>query len=191
MHNHSAKKVPLIEKSIESYGTALRVLPELEPEPKAEMGKGSKGRINTSRSTEERKEQGDGKNLEEDVNRPATTVHTTPKHCRSTSSSLTPSPLRIRKISVSFTADTNSWLLQRSVERYNAQLLSFAAQLRRHVEIVSELYHWTVKAQRMEYASEEMETRVERLRANGWKRERFDSGRYEALGRMAWVELGV
>ncbi|MCJ1298490.1 hypothetical protein MMC08_001280 [Hypocenomyce scalaris] len=104
--------------------------------------------------------------------------------------------------SVAFSVSTSVWLQSRSLDRYNAHLASFADMLDYHIRVVDTLIRDTETAQANRYtctrlpsyADEETKVadrrvRIERLKAKGWKRERFAPGRYQELCERALAEL--
>lgn len=88
------------------------------------------------------------------------------------------------------------------MDRYNAHLISFAGMLDYHLRVIDTLLHDTKTALANRYtcirlpsfADEEakaadLRVRTERLKAGGWKRERFAPERYQDLCERALAEL--
>lgn len=102
-----------------------------------------------------------------------------------------------------FTRSTSSWLHSRIYERYNASLATFADMLANHIKTVDALIQkaekahatrYDIKRQLSFYGDEEakaadIKARVLRLRAVGWRRERFRPERYQDLCEAALAEL--
>lgn len=119
-----------------------------------------------------------------------------------------PDPLRIRKKTVHFpptpprshpspppSSPTHS---TPSAAAYNTHLISFATTLQTRIHAVETLLHRTDVAQRngrrgaggdVDGQGEGREARIARLRAGGWRRERFVAGRYEEVCARALAEL--
>lgn len=118
----------------------------------------------------------------------------------------TPRPTRPISVasakSVTFAPSTSTWLQERSLDRYNAHLISFASMLDHHIRVVDTLLDDVKIAQANRYtctrlpsyADEETKTadlrvRIGELKAKGWKRERFAPERYQELCERALAEL--
>lgn len=90
------------------------------------------------------------------------------------------------------TAD--SFLHARSVHHYCTVLSSLQRQIASHLEWLERDIAAAENPKPTQILSEEMRalelrTRIERLRANGWKRQRFDFRRYEALRESAIADI--
>lgn len=90
------------------------------------------------------------------------------------------------------TAD--SFLYARSVHHYCTVLAGLQRQIASHLEWLERDLAAAENPKPPQVLSEEMRnlelrTRIERLRANGWKRERFDFQRYEALRERALEDI--
>jgi len=124
---------------------------------------------------------------------------TPPKH-----PPFTPTPIPAnRPQSITFTPSTSTWLRSRIYERYNASLATFAEMLANHIESVNALIQkaeeghatrYTVKRMLSFYGDEEakaadIKARILRLRAVGWRIERFEPERYQDLCAAALGEL--
>lgn len=118
-----------------------------------------------------------------------------PQHCAS--------PPDSRPTSIAFCASVDSWLQTRSYERYNNRLASFAEVIANHISTVDVLIRKTREVQNARYFTkrlasygEDEETRaanlrfrIARLKASGWKMERFAPERYQDLCARASAEL--
>lgn len=96
-----------------------------------------------------------------------------------------------------------TWLQNRHIERYNSYLAEFSAMLANHLESVRTTILSTKEAQATKYGNMRMVSygddeeakaadlrdRIQRLKATGWSRDRFDSSRYERLCEAALAEL--
>ncbi|KAK4083546.1 uncharacterized protein Triagg1_1208 [Trichoderma aggressivum f. europaeum] len=90
------------------------------------------------------------------------------------------------------TAD--SFLHARSVHHYCTVLSSLQRQIASHLEWLERDIAAAENPKPAQILSEEMRalelrTRIERLKANGWKRQRFDFRRYEALRESAMADI--
>lgn len=90
------------------------------------------------------------------------------------------------------TAD--SFLRARSVHHYCTVLSGLRRQIASHLEWLERDIAAAEEPKPLQALSEEMRAldlraRIERLRANGWKRERFDFRRYEALRESALADM--
>ncbi|MCJ1286685.1 hypothetical protein MMC26_006031 [Xylographa opegraphella] len=104
---------------------------------------------------------------------------------------------------VTFSEGTTTWLQDRATQRYSTYAAEFEPMLLRHVEVVDMLIESTMKVQADRYAGKrsassnddgeasggERRARLERLKANGWTRERFRPERYQDLCARALAEL--
>ena len=112
-------------------------------------------------------------------------------------------PSDSRPTSVTFSTSVDSWLQARSSERYNNSLAAFADIIANHISAVDVLIQKTQGVQNARYFTkrlasygEDEETkaanlrfRIARLKANGWKMERFAPERYQELCARALAEL--
>ena len=113
-----------------------------------------------------------------------------------------PTPPRLRPASISL-SDTSDWLRRCSLERYNSHLASFASMLANHVSNIESLILKTREAQSMRYFAKrlasygedetakaaDLKARAVRLKAAGWRRERFRPEKYQELCDRALEEL--
>ena len=97
----------------------------------------------------------------------------------------------------------DSWLQARSHERYNNHLASFAEAIAAHISTVDNLIQKTQKMQNARYFTKRLASygedeesraadlrfRIARLKASGWKMQRFAPGRYQELCARALAEL--
>jgi hypothetical protein len=88
----------------------------------------------------------------------------------------------------------DSFLHARSVHHYCTVLASLQRQITSHLEWLERDIAAAESPKPPHLLSEEMRglelrTRIERLRANGWKRQRFDVRRYEALRERALADI--
>ncbi|KAM0481345.1 hypothetical protein ACHAPX_003449 [Trichoderma viride] len=88
----------------------------------------------------------------------------------------------------------DSFLHARSVHHYCTVLASLQRQITSHLEWLERDLAAAEKPQPPQIPSEEMRnlelrTRIERLKANGWKRQRFDVRKYEALRERALEDI--
>ena len=104
---------------------------------------------------------------------------------------------------VTFSTSTDNWLRLRAQERYNAHLESFAEMVQKHILTSQLLITETEEIQAQRYTGKRLTTygndeaskaadkkeRVQRLKACGWKRERFEPERYMKLCATALAEL--
>lgn len=89
---------------------------------------------------------------------------------------------------------SDSFLHARSVHHYCTVLASLQRQITSHLEWLERDLAAAENPQPPQILSEEMRnlelrTRIERLRANGWKRQRFDFRKYEALRERALEDI--
>ena len=115
----------------------------------------------------------------------------------------TAAPSDSRPTSITFSASVDSWLQARSYERYNSCLAAFAEAITNHIATVDALIQKTRGVQSARYFTkrlasygEDEETRaanlrfrIARLKAGGWKMERFAPERYQELCARALAEL--
>ena len=108
-----------------------------------------------------------------------------------------------RPSAVTFSPSTSTWLDDRSYDRYNAYLASFAEMLANHISNVDTLIMGTYEAQTARYTikgsasygddeetkAADLRARIARMKAGGWKRERFAPERYQELCAQALAEL--
>lgn len=113
----------------------------------------------------------------------------------------TPSPTRSR----SSTCNVSDAAMMRyqSTVRYNDHLCSFAEMLANHITATENLIRKTQETQAMRYFAKrlasygedeaakaaDVQARIVRLKANGWKRDRFTPERYQGLCERALEEL--
>ncbi|PTB81554.1 hypothetical protein M440DRAFT_1387945 [Trichoderma longibrachiatum ATCC 18648] len=88
----------------------------------------------------------------------------------------------------------DSFLHARSVHHYCTVLSGLQRQIASHLEWLERDITAAENPKNMPVLSEEMralelQTRIERLRANGWKRQRFDFRKYEALRENALADI--
>ena len=102
-----------------------------------------------------------------------------------------------------FSTSTEGWLQFRALERYNAHLVSFAEMLQKHMSTIQLLIAETQEIQAQRYAVKRLATygndqatkeadrreRILRLKARGWRRERFEPKKYMELCTRALAEL--
>ncbi|KAI4241063.1 MAG: hypothetical protein L6R40_004811 [Gallowayella cf. fulva] len=106
------------------------------------------------------------------------------------------------RLSVTFSASSFTWLHQRSNERYNAHIAEFADKLRGHIAVVEHAITNVKEAQANKFVkgpanfgadkearAADIRARIVRLRARGWKRQRFAPGKYRELCTKALAEL--
>ncbi|MCJ1226063.1 hypothetical protein MMC12_002712 [Toensbergia leucococca] len=136
-----------------------------------------------------------------DIFNPPSPLH--PIYHQMTSESPVTPPPTARPSSLAFTPSTISWLHDRSLSRYNAHLSSFAQMLTTHIHTINALIASTEQAQANRYtakriasAGDDEETRaadkrarIERMRKEGWVRERFCPDKYRDLCQRALAEL--
>ena len=108
-----------------------------------------------------------------------------------------------RPTSVTFSVSVDSWLQARSYERYNNCLAAFAEVIATHISSVETLIQKTKGVQSARYFTKRLASygedeesraanlrfRIARLKASGWKMERFAPGRYQELCAKALAEL--
>ncbi|KOS18729.1 hypothetical protein ESCO_000754 [Escovopsis weberi] len=90
--------------------------------------------------------------------------------------------------------DVDYFLSQRSVHQYCTILASLQRQISSHLswldqDIAAAMAPQPPTIMTDELRALELRTRIERLRANGWKRARFDVSRYEALRESALGDI--
>jgi len=136
--------------------------------------------------------------------RPASPAPSPPS--TTSTAALRPSPLRIRKKAVHFPPTpprshpspppSFPHRPNPSTASYNTHLISFATTLQTRIHAVDALLHRTDVAQQHgrrgaggDGEAEGREARIERLRAGGWRRERFVAGRCEEVCARALAEL--
>ncbi|KAL9027151.1 MAG: hypothetical protein Q9196_004287 [Gyalolechia fulgens] len=117
---------------------------------------------------------------------------------------ITPStpPSSARRLSVTFSASSYTWLQQRSCEHYDRVLADFGIMLHGHIAAVENLLAEIKDIQSKKSVrgvasfgedkgarKADLHVRIVRLRAKDWRRERFDPERYENLCTMALAEL--
>ncbi|MCJ1391189.1 hypothetical protein MMC18_004051 [Xylographa bjoerkii] len=104
---------------------------------------------------------------------------------------------------VTFSECTTTWLHDRATQRYNAHVVDFEQMLHNHVEVVDMLIRATAEVQADRHPDKtptsssnddearaaDRGARIEKLKANGWKRERFRPERYQDLCARALAEL--
>ena len=107
-----------------------------------------------------------------------------------------------RPTSIAFSVSVDSWLQARSCERYNKRLAAFAGVIANHVSTIEIQTRKTQEVQSARYFTkrlasygEDEETRaanmrfrIARLKASGWKMERFSPERYQELCAKALAE---
>lgn len=106
------------------------------------------------------------------------------------------------RLSITFSTSSYTWLQQRSWERYNIVLADFGHMLQGHMAAVENLIvdvkaiqanqsFWRVSSfgEDEEARTADLRQRIVRLKAKGWRRERFEPERYEKLCAMALAEL--
>ncbi|KAI9166931.1 hypothetical protein HJFPF1_03046 [Paramyrothecium foliicola] len=89
---------------------------------------------------------------------------------------------------------TDPFLLVRSVHRYCTILTDLQRQIKSHIaavdaEIATSQEPRYSLPESEELRALELKTRIERLRANGWRRPRFDATKYERLREVAVADL--
>ncbi|KAL9604800.1 MAG: hypothetical protein Q9219_000248 [cf. Caloplaca sp. 3 TL-2023] len=112
------------------------------------------------------------------------------------------SPTSTQRLSVTFSESSQTWLYQRSCERYNKTLVDLSNMIQNHLMAVNDLISEIREARtnrsikRMasfhddrEARATDLRERIDRLRAKGWRRERFRPERYETLCSLALAEL--
>lgn len=111
-------------------------------------------------------------------------------------------PFSARRRSITFSASPFQWLQDRSAQRYNAHLTDFAKMLRDHRETVENLIsnvkdiQGNRRVKRLASFGEDREARaadirerIVKLRAKGWRRERFSPEKYQRICALALAEL--
>ncbi|KAL8920953.1 MAG: hypothetical protein Q9208_005979 [Pyrenodesmia sp. 3 TL-2023] len=111
-------------------------------------------------------------------------------------------PFSARRRSITFSASPFQWLQDRSARRYNAHLTDFANMLRDHRDVVENLIsdvkdiQGNKRVKRLASFGEDREARaadlrerIVRLRAKGWRRERFSPEKYQRICALALAEL--
>ena len=108
-----------------------------------------------------------------------------------------------RSSSITFSASVDSWLRVRSYERYNKRLAAFAEVIASHISTVDLLIQKTKEVQSARYFTKRLASsgeneelraanlrfRIARLKASGWKMERFAPERYQELCARALAEM--
>lgn len=108
-----------------------------------------------------------------------------------------------RTTSITFSTSVDSWLQARSYERYNKRLAAFAEVIAEHISTVDLLIQKTQAVQSARYFTKRLASsgedeelraanlrfRIARLKASGWKMERFAPERYQELCARALAEL--
>ena len=98
---------------------------------------------------------------------------------------------------------TGVWLRNRGIERYNEYLADFTVMVEKNLDMIEAQITATKEAQASRYmvgrvASRggdedakgvELRERITKLKATGWRRERFHASRYEQLCELALGEL--
>ena len=108
-----------------------------------------------------------------------------------------------RPTSTTISVSVDSWLRARSHERYNHHLAAFAEVIANHISAVDTLIRKTRAVQSARYFTKRLAShgedeelkaanlrfRIARLKASGWKMDRFAPGRYQELCTRALAEL--
>lgn len=108
-----------------------------------------------------------------------------------------------RPTSITFSVSVDSWLQARSYERYNNRLAAFAEVIANHISAVYILIQKTQGVQSARYFTKRLASygedeesraanlrfRIARLKASGWKMERFAPSKYQELCARALAEL--
>ena len=124
--------------------------------------------------------------------------HHTSSQCHSLPLSSTSRPF-----SVTFPTSTSAWLEVRTRDRNNAHLTSFAGMIAKNIADIDTLIKATYEAQTARYTVKRqisdgddedskravLMTNIARMKAAGWKRERFAPEKYQELCAMALAEL--
>lgn len=98
---------------------------------------------------------------------------------------------------------TGIWLRNRRIERFNEHLDDFISTVLKNLEMIEAQISATKEAQAARYIAgrvvsraeeddakgTDLRERVRRLKARGWRRERFDASKYEQLCELALAEL--
>ena len=98
---------------------------------------------------------------------------------------------------------TGIWLRNRGIERFNEHLDDFISTVLKNLEMVEAQISATKDAQAARYVAgrvvsraeeddakgADLRERISRLKAVGWRRERFDASKYEQLCELALAEL--
>lgn len=116
-----------------------------------------------------------------------------------------PSTARLdsRPTSITFSDSVDSWLQARAYERYSNCLAAFAEMIANHISTVDILIQKTRGVQSARYFTKRLASygddeetkaanlrfRIARLKASGWKMERFAPDRYQELCKRALAEL--
>ncbi|KAL2041370.1 hypothetical protein N7G274_005752 [Stereocaulon virgatum] len=104
---------------------------------------------------------------------------------------------------ITFPTTSTSWLHPRAYERYNTHLISFSEMLAKHIRTIDSLIQTTQETQAARYTikrmasygddedarARDLKARIARLKAAGWRRERFVPERYQELCEEALAEL--
>ncbi|KAL9137904.1 MAG: hypothetical protein Q9175_000898 [Cornicularia normoerica] len=108
-----------------------------------------------------------------------------------------------RPTSITFSVSVDSWLQARSYQRYNSCLAGFAEVIANHISTIDILIQKTQGVQSARYFTKRLASyggdeesraanlrfRIARLKASGWKMERFAPERYQKLCAKALAEL--
>lgn len=108
-----------------------------------------------------------------------------------------------RPTSITFSDSVDSWLQARAYERYNNCLATFDEMIANHISTVDILIQKTRGVQNARYFTKRLASygddeetkaanlrfRIARLKASGWKMERFAPERYRELCARALAEL--
>lgn len=119
------------------------------------------------------------------------------------STQLPSTPPQSRPLSIAFTPPSSVWLFNRARERYSIHLISFTEMLSNHISTVDILIRTTREAQAMRYFAKrlasygedeaakeaDLQARRVKLKAAGWRRERFRPEKYQDLCERALEEL--
>lgn len=131
------------------------------------------------------------------TNRPPTPPCTPPPRRRASLLESSPN-------SIASDNSTETWLYNRTRQRYRAQLTDFATMIENHISSVDNLIQATQEAQAARYTVKRsassnadgkaepigLKERIERMKANTWNRERFDpEKKYQKLCAAALAEL--
>jgi hypothetical protein len=127
--------------------------------------------------------------------------------------SLTPTPVPIDQgtprpssptpatFTMSTRTNTSVWMLDQAQRRFDALVAELAPMLERHIEAINMMIEDAVEAKTHRYVSTNVDSgdeeknriarqvRIAKLKARGWKRERFNPQRYQELCAKALAEL--
>ncbi|KAI9834757.1 MAG: hypothetical protein M1819_002843 [Sarea resinae] len=218
-HYLSAQKLPLMILAKEHYQKAASALPAPrpeEPESSSTMNDITLGlsRLNSDASFASTITSGKrprpfsyGSEIDSEVTRPS------PLRIRKAVRFSGPPPSFIlprsaptsRRNSLQLDDNTDVWLRLRALERFNNHLVSLSESIQDHLKAVDSQIisiseaqaNWKLPipfklhagAPQEDINLVEKRARIERLRANGWKRERYCGARYEDLCQRALAEL--